>query len=282
MPNSACSRGELTVELPAAATERLLTVVPQAFNATVDDVLITGAARAIEQIGLTQEPDDSAHVVELSTRTRQRDGGPVLAATWTWDRVQLTDADAHALASAWLSALHELSGIWPGTPARAETPGDDRVVQVAIDLDGPVDQNRLRSACQQLLDGHEDLRSTFARPGVRVVVASAAMPWRTTYLAAYDELARQAEVARTLADERTRGFDPTRPPLLRAHLLRFRPQRHTLVLSAHHAVTDAESLPALSDEVFRLYAGDAVVRGIEVHADEAVSRGAKRARLPSR
>ncbi|WP_370941889.1 condensation domain-containing protein [Amycolatopsis sp. cg5] len=157
-----------------------------------------------------------------------------------------------------------LAGLSPVTPAQARMLEDGRTVQAAFELDGPLDQNRLRVACQRLLDRHEILRSCFPEPRLRVVVAGVAVPWRTTYLTTSDRRVQRAELDGVLAGERTRGFDPDRPPLLRAHLLRFSPRRHTLVLSAHRAVADGESLPSVFAEVFLLYPDDVEISAIEV------------------
>ncbi|SDW76105.1 Condensation domain-containing protein [Amycolatopsis xylanica] len=165
----------------------------------------------------------------------------------------------------WEPCYLGLVGSRPVTPEQARTLDDGRTVQAAFELDGLLDQNRLRAACQRLLDRNEVLRSCFPDPDMRLVVAGVAVPWRTTYLTTSDERVRRAELDKVLAGERARGFDTARPPLLRAHLLRFRPRRHTLVLSAHRAVADGESVPTLFAEVFQLYGGEAEVRAVEVH-----------------
>ncbi|WP_086821039.1 non-ribosomal peptide synthetase [Allokutzneria sp. NRRL B-24872] len=400
-------RDELTVELPADVTARLLTVVPEAFHTGVNEVLLTGAARAVSAwrstpgarvlldveahgrvesavpgvdlsrtvgwftdmhpVALTPTLDagssvkqvkeqlasvpgdglgygllrhvqgeladlatpqilvnylgrfgvgDDAfavrafggardprmtptHVVELNALAEERDGGPVLVASWSWDRARLTSSEACALVDAWVSSMHELAALergghtpsdfplvqlnqravdsfvsfYPGltdvlpvTPLQGEmlahtlrVPRGDDVynVQVVFDLDGPLDSSRLRSACQGLVDRHSALRSCFPWPDAQVVVADAVVPW-TVSTSPVDEV---------LAADRAVRFDVTSPPLLRAHLVERGPQRHTLVLTIHHAVIDGWSLSVLMGELFQLYEGSlpGTARGFDSH-----------------
>jgi len=66
-----------------------------------------------------------------------------------------------------------------------------------------------------------------------------------------------AEADRRLADylreDRDRGFDPARPPLLRLALIRSGPAGHRLVLSNHHALMDGWCVPILLGEVLACY-----------------------------
>ncbi|MFF3484126.1 amino acid adenylation domain-containing protein [Streptomyces sp. NPDC002701] len=398
-------RGELTVELPANVTERLLTTVPDAFHTGVADILLTATARAVDAwrgirgapvlmdvethgreesavagaelsrtvgwftsiypVALTPDDDPAtsvkhikeqlaatpggalgygllrhvhraldgrptpqilfnylgrfgvgggtfavtafggardprmagAHTLELNALTEERPDGAVLTATWSWDRSRLTDADAAMLANMWIAALRGLSSlgradgghtpsdfplarvepeqlealesayadlvdILPVTPLQQEMlqhtlrtghGPDVYTVQTVLDLDGDLDPDRLRSACDHLLHRHTALRSCFPAPGLQVVVDHVDLPWRISDLSAGDDASQAAQLAAAIAEDRADRFDTAHPPLLRAHLFRLTPRRHTLLLSMHHAVVDGWSLSLLLGEVFRHY-----------------------------
>ncbi|MCK2244157.1 MULTISPECIES: non-ribosomal peptide synthetase [unclassified Crossiella] len=228
------------------------------------------------------------HPLELNALAEETPDGPLLTATFSYDRTRLTHTDATTLAQSWLTALTELAqlrqggrtpsdfplaqlnqtrvdqltrahthltDILPVTPlqremlahtARTAHGPDVYTVQVLFDLDGDLDQDRLHAACQALIDRHPALRACFPDQDTQLVVAQAELPWQTSEVSTVDEV---------VTADRAHRFDPARPPLLRAHLMRLAQHRHTLLLSLHHAVVDGWSLSVLFSELFRHYAG---------------------------
>ncbi|UNZ21240.1 non-ribosomal peptide synthetase [Streptomyces sp. 891-h] len=133
----------------------------------------------------------------------------------------------------------------------AEGP-DVYTVQMVLGLEGPLSAPRLRAAAQALLTRHPHLGAAFLHSELSVpvqVVGAVEVPW-TEY-----DAADPAETERLLADERTRRFDPARPPLLRLALLRHATDRHSLALTHHHLLLDGWSAPILVRELFELYEG---------------------------
>ncbi|WP_051705249.1 non-ribosomal peptide synthetase [Streptomyces sp. NRRL S-455] len=136
-------------------------------------------------------------------------------------------------------------------------------VQLTLRLAGTVDHGLLRTACRALLRRHANLRAGFLhqdldRP-VQVVAADVDTPWqewdlRDTGRGADAPRAREAAADRLLADERDRGFDLIRPPLLRCTLLRLADEEHLFTLTYHHILLDGWSLPVLVRELLTLYA----------------------------
>ncbi|MFI9292286.1 amino acid adenylation domain-containing protein [Streptomyces gardneri] len=136
---------------------------------------------------------------------------------------------------------------------------DDRapdlyVVQELLDLDGPVDPDRLRRSLQLLLDRHPLLRAAYRQlPGGEIVQRLAdhvTLPWS------------EADTATTSLDDilrtdRAERFALDRPPLLRATLVRDG-QRHRLLLTLHHIVADGWSVSVLLRELTAAYRGDAL------------------------
>ncbi|MFI0819507.1 amino acid adenylation domain-containing protein [Streptomyces sp. NPDC021098] len=130
-------------------------------------------------------------------------------------------------------------------------------VQSAFDLDGALDAGALRAAASALLRRHASLRAGFWHEDldepVQIIPSAVELPWQEHDLGAVDPGAREAEAERLAAHDRLRRFDPARPPLLRFTLIRFGPDRHRFLLTAHHLVIDGWSAQLLLDELFQLY-----------------------------
>ncbi len=134
---------------------------------------------------------------------------------------------------------------------------DAYVVQLVVDLTGPLDPSALRAAAQAMVDRHSPLRSAFwqGQDGqlVQAIVAQAELPWRECDLSDLDETTAQAELELETERERGRPFDLVQPPLLRATLLRRAPGRHWLMLQFPHIVADGWSVSVLLRDLLGHY-----------------------------
>ncbi|MEV0340740.1 amino acid adenylation domain-containing protein [Nocardia sp. NPDC050713] len=134
---------------------------------------------------------------------------------------------------------------------------DAYIIQLAAELTGELDTNRLRRAAQTILDRHANLRSAFVTAAdgtpVQLVVDDLDMPWRII-----DGVA-DADLPGLLAAEQRTEFDPAVAPLLRFTLYSTDSGRNHLVLTGHHILLDGWSMPLLMKELLVLYAtgGDA-------------------------
>ncbi|MBB4685798.1 non-ribosomal peptide synthetase [Amycolatopsis jiangsuensis] len=131
--------------------------------------------------------------------------------------------------------------------------GPDRyTVQLALDLRGRLDPDRLRAAAAALLRRHPNLRVAFWHEGidqiVQVVPAEAEPEWHET-----DLRGRREELPRLSEEDRSRRFDPGTPPLLRFTLVRLADEEHRLLLTHHHLLLDGWSVPLLVRELLALY-----------------------------
>ncbi|MEQ4718553.1 amino acid adenylation domain-containing protein [Nonomuraea sp. B19D2] len=128
--------------------------------------------------------------------------------------------------------------------------GDDAyVIQARFTVDGEADPARLRAAVEALLTRHPNLRACFRHKGldrpVQLVPHRVRLPWTEV------DPPSDAELERMLEADLLRPFDVTRPPLVRATLVR----REELVLTMHHILVDGWSMPILARELAALYAG---------------------------
>ncbi|MFB9799399.1 non-ribosomal peptide synthetase, partial [Streptomonospora salina] len=133
-------------------------------------------------------------------------------------------------------------------------------VQVALELHGGLDPERLRAAADALLRRHPNVRAAFRRRknGQAAALVGADVPadWSRTDLTGLDTAGQEAELARLRDEQRRRRFDLAHPPLVRFVLVRRAPRDHVLVLTHHHILLDGWSLPLLVRDLFRLYAAD--------------------------
>ncbi|WP_410664893.1 amino acid adenylation domain-containing protein [Amycolatopsis sp. lyj-84] len=166
------------------------------------------------------------------------------------------------------AATPGLTDIWPLSPlqegmlferAVAEDDVDVYQSQRILDLDGPLDAERLRTAWNQVVARHDSLRTSFHQLGsgetVQVVAAEAEIPWRVADLSLLDEAAAAEEIERLLAEDQAKRFDVTEAPLLRLLLIRLGANTHRLVLTSHHVLLDGWSTPLVLGEVSIAYAG---------------------------
>ncbi|MCP1845860.1 amino acid adenylation domain-containing protein [Bradyrhizobium sp. USDA 4538] len=134
---------------------------------------------------------------------------------------------------------------------------DDYVVQLVLELSGPLEAAALQNAIQALLQRHANLRAGFLHQGfdapVQIIPRDAVVPWRFIDLTTLDEAARTTTLAEFVEADKRQRFDPAQPPLLRVALIRLAKDRHQLVFTHHHILLDGWSMPILLQELFTLY-----------------------------
>ncbi|MFO0758294.1 MAG: non-ribosomal peptide synthase/polyketide synthase [Byssovorax sp.] len=154
----------------------------------------------------------------------------------------------------------------------AEEPGV-YVVTHAFTLEGPLDAAAFQRALQDVVDRHAVLRTAFLwerrEAPLQVVREKVKVPLTVDDLRALSAEEQVERLRRHRDDDRRRGFDLTRPPLLRAALFRLGDTRHRLLLSLHHILLDGWSLPIVLDELFRLHAAHREGRALRLDRPRA-------------
>ncbi len=160
----------------------------------------------------------------------------------------------------------DLEQVWPLAPlqegllfhAHYQSEGEDPyLVQLVFELDGILDPLRLRRALDTLLDRHPNLRVHFhlhrsGRP-LQIVHARCAMPWRVHDLSALEPDERDRLASEIEAEDRGSRFAIDQAPLIRATLLRLASDRHRLLLTQHHLLSDGWSSSILLQDLLALY-----------------------------
>jgi amino acid adenylation domain-containing protein len=123
-------------------------------------------------------------------------------------------------------------------------------------ITGPLDAPALERAFNEIVRRHEALRTTFVERGgepFQVIAPELKLKTDLVDLSHLPE-GERAERMRELAGiELRRPFDLARGPLWRITLLRLAEDRHALLLSMHHIVSDGWSLGVLCKEIAALY-----------------------------
>ncbi|SEQ85819.1 non-ribosomal peptide synthase domain TIGR01720/amino acid adenylation domain-containing protein [Streptomyces radiopugnans] len=165
-----------------------------------------------------------------------------------------------------LEAVLPLTPLQEGLLFHAQYDGqagpDVYVMQLGMDIDGPLDVPALHAAARALLERHGNLRAGFRHEGARplqFIPKSVELPWREVDLADLPEEERDAALREVTERDRAARFDLRRPPLLRFTVVRTAQDRHRLLVTNHHILLDGWSAPILVRELFELYAtgGDA-------------------------
>ncbi|MCZ4123116.1 amino acid adenylation domain-containing protein [Streptomyces sp. H39-S7] len=145
---------------------------------------------------------------------------------------------------------------------------DPYMVQVAYRLDGPLDAPTLRLAAGALVQRHAVLRAGFRQAGgeppVQVIRRQVRLPWTELDLSSLGPEEREAAFQRIVDEDRLRGFDMARPPLVRFTLVKLAPEQHQLVMTNHHILMDGWSSPLVTGDLFALYAARGDESGLPV------------------
>ncbi|QRN99308.1 amino acid adenylation domain-containing protein [Archangium violaceum] len=126
-----------------------------------------------------------------------------------------------------------------------------------------VDTLAMRRAWNEVVARNPALRTSFSWAGLaeplQVVHARAELPWRELDWRGLSPEERKAELEKFLEEDRARGFELSRAPLMRMTLIRQEERVYRLVWSHHHVLLDGWSLGGVVQEAFALYEG--FVRG---------------------
>jgi acyl transferase domain-containing protein/acyl carrier protein len=165
----------------------------------------------------------------------------------TYETIQPVDKqDDYPLSSA-QSRLYFLQRFEPSATGYNETQ--------LVELEGPVDVERLESAFKGLIQRHESLRTSMTMKGdqpVQRVHDAAEVKFHLEVREAAED-AIESEM-----EDFVRPFDLEVPVYLRGRLLKLSPQRHILMMDMHHLVTDDVSDKVFVREFTQLYKGESL------------------------
>lgn len=129
--------------------------------------------------------------------------------------------------------------------------------QAMCTLHGQLDISAFEQAWQQVVSRHPSLRTALVWKGldkpVQVVYRRVKLLVEQYDLRRHSTADREVQLQNYLQVDRTRGFELSKPPLMRIALLRITEDTYQFVWSSHHLILDAWSNTILLKEFFTLY-----------------------------
>ncbi|HAM51733.1 MAG TPA: non-ribosomal peptide synthetase [Nitrospiraceae bacterium] len=135
-------------------------------------------------------------------------------------------------------------------------------IPLAVQLTGQLNVAALQQCIGEILRRHEVLRTTFVIDNdqpIQIITSQTAFTLPQIDLSTVSEEQKQAKAQQLAREEESRPFDLVMGPLLRAVLVRLKPEEHVLLLTMHHIVSDGWSVGILYRELSVLY--DAFSKG---------------------
>ena len=140
------------------------------------------------------------------------------------------------------------------------------VAQLSCVIDGGLDVTAFKRAWESTIDRHPILRTEFAwdhlNEPMQIVRRQVRLPWLNLDWSNQTEAGQQAHLEEYLKEDRERGFELSRPPLMRFALMRLDGESHQFVWSNHHLIIDGWSRSIVMQEVGAFYR--AYSRGEEI------------------
>ncbi len=135
--------------------------------------------------------------------------------------------------------------------------------QLSSPISGQINSDNFKRAWQEILDRHPILRTAFVWAGLKqplqIVPNRVELPWEQLDFRGLPAEEQTRKVQEFLLADRTRGFDLTKPPLMRVALIQLGDAQWQVVWSHHHLLMDGWCMPIILKEFSALY--DALQRG---------------------
>ncbi|HEX2092660.1 MAG TPA: non-ribosomal peptide synthase/polyketide synthase, partial [Longimicrobiaceae bacterium] len=164
-----------------------------------------------------------------------------------------------------VGAGRDVEDVYPLTPMQEgmlfhtlmQPGGGAYVAQLQLRLLGKLDSAAFDRAWREVTARHMALRTGFAWEGIdrplQVVRREVELEIRREDWSGAPTGAGEERMRAFLREDRARGFDPARPPLMRLALFRTGPEEHELVWTHHQMMVDGWSVPLIFGEVAALY-----------------------------
>ena len=209
---------------------------------------VESKTRASADESLLQQLDGLSPAKRAFVEQRLRDARASAASATSIPRIAEGEVAPLSFAQELLWRLEEAS---PATSAY----NVPRVMQVH----GPLDVARLRSALDRLVERHAILRTMFVNHGDeprQVVRPARPVPVTEVDLEGTSAASRAGEVKRVLLQHASIPFDFASDQLLRATLVHLGPEEHVLLLVSHHIASDGSSGGIMLRDLDSFYRGD--------------------------
>jgi amino acid adenylation domain-containing protein len=152
----------------------------------------------------------------------------------------------------------------------------------SLTLKGSLNETALSAALQALIDRHESLRLSIDMEHEEARIATTlSLDLEHDDLSALPPVEQASRLADLIEREASTPFDLQQAPLFRARLVRFAPQDHRLVFTAHHIIFDGWSTNVFYSELSDLYNAHAAGREAVLTEALGFSEFSQRSASPS-
>jgi amino acid adenylation domain-containing protein len=127
---------------------------------------------------------------------------------------------------------------------------------LAVQLDGPLAFNVLEQSLAMLVQRHESLRTTFTSRGgqaLQIIAPELHIAVPVVDLSSIADTIRDEQVLRLIQQDLHTSFDLINGPLLRIQLLHLAEQKHILLLTCHHIISDGWSVDVILRDLTIFY-----------------------------
>ena len=149
------------------------------------------------------------------------------------------------------------------------------IIQLVSKLRGSLNVHAFEQAWEYVIDRHSILRTLFTmtrqKKNIQVVCRRVTSGCGLIVWSELSDREQRASLETYLRDDRERGFDLSRPPLMRHRLVRLSENEYYFIWSFHHLLLDRWSLSLILQEVLSIY--EAFGRGGSVELEEPGSYG---------
>ncbi|MES2740502.1 MAG: amino acid adenylation domain-containing protein [Pseudomonadota bacterium] len=167
----------------------------------------------------------------------------------------MTAANAHNIED-----IYPLSPLQQGMLFHTLLDGDSGVylMQDRYRIGGAIDGQAFLRAWQLVVQAHPALRTSFVwktqKQPMQIVHQSVDVPVEQFDLRGHTAAEQEAFILDVLAQEQTRGFDLSKPPLIRFRLVRLADASYEFIRSFHHILMDAWCISLVTVECMNVYA----------------------------
>ena len=144
--------------------------------------------------------------------------------------------------------MKNIDDLYKLSPVQQDLLDGSQVAQAVYALHGRLDHSRFKQAWEQAIARHATLRTSFywanLEKPLQAIQQNVSLP-----IAEHDD----GDIASYVEEDRLRGFDLNRAPLMRLSLFRFADDLHQLVWTYHRLILDGPSAKMIIEEVFSGY-----------------------------
>ncbi len=145
-------------------------------------------------------------------------------------------------------------------------PGVGMYVSQGVHTFDQINVDAMVQAWQMVVDSHEVLRTSFTWESLdkplQIIHSKVSVQFEMHDLQEFEDWEQKIKLRELLTADRNKGFDLSRAPLFRLHLMKRSEQYYYLVFTHNHLLLDGWSIPILLDEVRSFY--QAILRNREI------------------